>query len=50
MTTRTGLGQDNCCRTASTGQPGRIVKTGQLGLVSLDRSDWTDREDRTPRT
>jgi hypothetical protein len=41
MTARTGLGQDNGDRTTVAGQPaqdsrGRIVKTGQLGHVSMD--------------
>jgi hypothetical protein len=42
MSARTGLGQDNQDRTTVAGQPaqdsqGRIVKSGQLGYVSLDR-------------
>jgi hypothetical protein len=42
MSTRTGLGQDNRNRKTEAGQPaqnswGSIVKTGQLGHVSLDR-------------
>jgi hypothetical protein len=50
MSARTGLGEDNVDRTTVAGQPaqdswGRIAKTRQLGYISQDRSDWTDRED-----
>jgi hypothetical protein len=48
--------QDNCGRTASTGKSGLVKRDkiggtcqpGQVDLkVSLDGSDWTDRENRT---
>jgi hypothetical protein len=43
-------GQDSWDRTSGTSQPGQVSLKNQAEQVRLDRSEWTDREDRTART